>query len=348
MAKKKRQLKPTAPVETSPGSTDVSPNEPNSNLLKYAFLFFGIAIAIAAAYFAYQYFFKKTQTPPAKTGVVTGCQKSPQFLAGLNFGNRASLSTSDKFRAGLLIVEGERIYQHPSWKNAGFLAPIEQDKDGNIFVAPAPFINVLLNPPDQQNTVWRVDSRSQEMTKFLDLPHDAKLGDQNAYGTLDLAYDCDTENLYVSSVYGSTRDKEFGKIYRIDTKTKTVTPAIENTDGFGLGIYGTAKGKRLFYGLSRRSEIWSVLLADDGSVSGTPRKEVTLENIGPRGDDKVRRITFQPNGEMLVFGIEFNFNLIAPTEKQEMIYRFRYVTDKDVWEQIPEPAQVIEEVNSNQ
>lgn len=343
MAKKKRQPKPAASVETSPESTGVSPDEPNSNLLKYAILFFGIAIAIAAAYFAYQYFSKKPQTPPAKVGIVTGCQKSPQFIAGMNFGNRAALSTSDKFRAGLLIVEGERVYQHPSWKNAGFLAPIEQDKDGNIYVAPAPFINVLQNPPDQQNTVWRIDSRSQEMTKFLDLPYDVKITDENAFGALDLAYDCDTESLYVSSVFGSTRNDELGVIYRIDTKTKAISYVINNTDSFGLGIYGTAKGKRLFYGLARKSEIWSIVLNADGTPNGTPRRELTLENLGPRGDDKLRRITFQPNGEMLVFGIEFNFNLIAPTEKQETVYRFRYNAERDAWEQIPDPPQIIGE-----
>lgn len=310
--------------------------------LKIAIGFFLIAVLITGGYYAFQYFSQKTKTAQ-KTGIVTGCQKTPPFLAGLNFGNRTALSTSEKARPGLWLIEGERRYQHPSWKAAGFLAPIERDKDGNIFVAPAPFINVLLNPPGEQNAVWKIDGRTQEMTKFLDLPYDVKLIDENAFGALDLAYDCETESLYVSSVFGSTRDKEQGKIYRIDTKTKQASPVLENADGFGLGVFNTAKGKRLFYGLSRKSEVWSIALNADGTPTDPPRKEVSLENLGPRGDDKVRKITFQQNGEMLLFGIEFNFNLIAPTEKQEMVYRFRYNAQKDSWEQLPDPPTVISE-----
>jgi hypothetical protein len=338
MAKKKKSSEISSPASSPEETFSLKKISP----LYVAVGFFILAILITGGYYIYKYAAQK----PAnnfKAGVVTGCQKTPAFLANLNFGNHAALSTAEKARPGLWIIEGDHRYQHPSWKNAGFLAPIEQDKEGNIYVAPAPFINVLENPPEQQNAVWRVDGRSQEMTKFLDLPHDSKLGDQNAYGTLDLAYDCDSENLYVSSVFGSTRDKESGKIYRIDTKTKQAKPLLENIDGFGLAVYNTAKGKRLFYGLARRSEIWSVGLTDAGETAGPQRKEASLENLGPRGDDKVRRITFQQNGEMLLFGIEFNFNLIAPTEKQEMVYRFRYNAQTDSWDDVPDPPQVIGE-----
>ena len=336
MAKKKHsnQAKQDGPANVS--------SPPKSNLLKISLIFLAAAVVITGGYFAWKNFPAQKPKAAIKPGVVTGCQRSPQFLAGLNFGNLAALSTSEKARPGLWIIEDDHRYQHPSWKTAGFLAPIERDQRGNIYVAPAPFINVLLNPPAEQNAVWRVDSRSQEMTKFVDLPRDVKLTEQNAFGTLDLAYDCETENLYVSSVFGSTRDKEQGKIYRIDLKTKQVSPLLENTDGFGLGVFNTPKGKRLFFALARRSEVWSVGLNDDGTAAsnGTKRKEASLENLGPRGDDKVRKIQFQPDGDMLLFGIEFNFNLIAPTEKQETVYRFRYNAQNDSWTYI-QPVQLI-------
>lgn len=342
MAKKKHTQKEKTPIRVQPESDPVS-SPPKINLLKISVIFLIVAVVITGGYFAWKNFPQKSKTA-AKPGIVTGCQKTPAFLAGLNFGNRVALSTSEKARPGLWLIEGEHRYQHPSWKSAGYLAPIERDKDGNIFVAPAPFINVLLNPPGEQNAVWRIDARSQEMTKFLDLPRDAGTTEQSAFGALALAYDCETEALYVSSVFGSTRDREQGKIYRIDTRTKQVTALLENTDGFGLGVFNTNKGKRLFYGLARKPEVWSAGLNDDGSLNGdAPRKEVSLENSGPRGDDKARKITFGSNGEMLVFGIEFNFNLIAPTEKQETIYRFRYNAQNDSWNYVAEPPQVINE-----
>ena len=46
---------------------------------------------------------------------------------------------------------------------------------------------------------------------------------------------------------------------------------------------------------------------------------------------------------MIVFGIEFGFNLIAPTEKQETVYRFRYDAAKDAWNYSEEPPQIVGE-----
>ncbi|HEV7645661.1 MAG TPA: hypothetical protein VGO50_17110 [Pyrinomonadaceae bacterium] len=346
MAKKKHLSQAKNSERDRPGNVS---SPPKSNLLKFSVIFLVAAVVITGGYFAYKNLPAQKAKTAIKPGIVTGCQKSPQFLAGLNFGNRAALSTSEKARPGLWMIEGDHRYQHPSWKNAGFLAPIERDQNGNIYVAPAPFINVFLNPAAEQNAVWRVDSKTQEMVKFLDLPRDAGVSEQNAYGTLDLAFDCETEALYVSSVFGSTRDKEQGKIYRIDTKTKQASPLLENIDGFGLSVFNTPKGKRLFYGLARRPEVWSVGLNDDGTLAGAPngtkRKEASLENIGPRGDDKVRKIAFQANqagGEMILFGIEFNFNLVAPTEKQETAYHFRYNAQNDSWTYVAEPVQVIQ------
>jgi hypothetical protein len=46
---------------------------------------------------------------------------------------------------------------------------------------------------------------------------------------------------------------------------------------------------------------------------------------------QARRIRFDKNGDMLINGIEFNYNLTAPTEKQEALYRFRYYDDIKKW-----------------
>jgi hypothetical protein len=285
-----------------------------------------------------------TKRTPRPVGNVTQCQKVPPFVGQVGFQKMPALSTSEKSRPGLWLIEAGangRKYQHPSWKTAGFLAPIERDREGNIFVAPAPFINILQNPPQEQNTVWRIDGKTQEMTKFVELPNDAELGPQNAFGALDIGYDCETESLYVSSVFGSTRESEKGKIYRIDLKTQKIASKIENIDGFGLGVFNSTKGKKLYFGLARKSEIWSVDLDDKGDFASSPKPEVSLVNLGPRGDDKARRINFS-NSEMQVFGIEFNFNLIAPTEKQETVYRFRYDARNDKWEQIQDPPQIVQ------
>ncbi len=285
--------------------------------------------------------------PPKRTnrpvGPTAECRKTPPFVGQLGFSNPA-LSTSEKARPGLWVIEAQqkgRRYQHPSWTQAGFLAPIERDGDGNVYVAPAPTINTLLNPPAEQNTVWRVNGQTQQMEQFAVLPNAAPSNEQNVFGALGLAFDCETSSLYVASVYGSTRTNEAGRIYRLDTKTKQVAAQLDKVDAFGLRVFNSAKGKRLYYGLARQAEIWSVDLDDAGNFTGAPRREFSLNGLGPRGNDKARRINFMSATEAAVFAIEFDFNLIAPTEKQETVYRFRYDPLQDAWTHLPEIPQIV-------
>jgi hypothetical protein len=58
---------------------------------------------------------------------------------------------------------------------------------------------------------------------------------------------------------------------------------------------------------------------------------LSLEGLGPRGDDKAKKIVFTPKGEMNIEGYEFGFNLIAPTEKQVTNYLFRYNPNTENW-----------------
>ncbi len=324
MSKKKTQIK-SAKV-----GTDVQINSPKSKR-NFVLALAGIAIFLA---FGYWFFLGvlNNKTKPRAVGIVTGCTKSPAFVSKLGFTNQAALSTSANRVKGLAIVEqGKPPYQHESWKIAGNLAPIQLDKSGDIFVSPAPMINVLDNPFAEQNTIHKVDTNTQEMKPFTKLATTANATEQNPYGILGLGYDCETSSLYASSVAGSTRTSEVGKIYQIDSTNGNVKSTLENIDAFGIGVFNSAKGKRLYYGLARNPEVWSVGLDENGGFSADAKREVSLESAGTRGDDKARKIRFTPQNEMIVSGIEFNFNLIAPTEKQETIYRFSYDSAKDTF-----------------
>ncbi len=337
MAQKKRQK----PVD-SPESTE-NPVGENPAPKKFTKWLIWLAFCLIASIGLTVYILKKSpnQTANQQIGAVTACQQVPPFVRALGFGNKAAFSTSDRKIKGLILTEGERKHQHPSWKLAGTLAPITRDGKGNTFVAPAPWIDVLENKPDEQNKVYRVDGQTQEMKQFADLPKALETTSQNPFGVLGLTFDCDTNSLYVSSVSGSTRSEIAGRIFQLSADGKVLSQ-LEKTDAVGLAVFNSAKGKRLYFGQARSSEIWSIAIAADGKFSGETRKEISLENLGPRGDDKARRLNFSPN-EMVVFGIEFNFNLIAPTEKPETVYRFRYDSAKDAWIYIEEPPQIVAE-----
>ncbi len=340
MSKKKRQHQTASaqPETAEIPKPAISAKSASSEKSKYIiFGIVGLLIVGAAAYYFYKNSAGKRTLKPF--GAVVACQQIPPFARGLGFGGQAALSTSDRVLQGLVIVEGERKYQHPSWKAAGSLAPLQRDAVGNVYAAPAPWIDTLENKPDEQNKVYRVDGQTQEMKEFVALPKIKPPTAENPFGVLGLTFDCDTNSLYAATVAGSTRGETNGAIYQIDTKTGALISSKAGIDAIGLGVFNSSRGKRLYYGTARSSEIWSIDLNDDGSLANETRREFSFENLGARGDDKARRINFAQNAqglEMLVYGIEFGFNLIAPTEKQETIYRYRYDLSKDAWTYLPE------------
>ena len=349
MSKKKRQ-KSVAPPKSESPIVENSPAAKTSARFSKAVIFgvLGLLIVGAGAFYFYVNSAPKRTNRPL--GAVVGCQPIPAFVRGLGFGNQVALSTSDRTLQGLILVEGERKYQHPSWKSAGSLAPIQRDAAGNVYAAPAPWIDTLENKPDEQNKVYKVDANTQEMAQFIELPKIKQPTAENPFGVLGLTFDCDTNSLYAATVSGSTRKETSGAIYQIDVKTGKIVSQKTGADAIGLGVFNSAKGKRLYYGLARNSEIWSVDLADDGSFTNDARREISLEDLGTRGDDKARRINFLQNAqgfEMIVFGIEFGFNLIAPSEKQETAYRYRYDLAKDVWIYQAEPLKLVGNPSAN-
>lgn len=268
------------------------------------------------------------------------CRVSPPFLSKTGLDLKATaFSTSERKTMGLVAIEVNtkpgvtpKTYQAPSWKNAGWLGPIVITDKGDVWVAPVPVINTEKNKPAEQNRIWKVDAVSGNMAVAVELPVPPNDPEhQNPYGLLGLGYDCDNGVLYASSVAGSTLNSEIGVLYAVQTATKKTIASIDSLDVLGLGV-GTIDGvKRLYFGTARVGAIYSVGLNTDGSFSDDPRLELSLDNLGPRGDDRARKIRFTPDGTMTVTGIEFYFNLTAPTEKQETVYQFKYVPAQKKW-----------------
>jgi hypothetical protein len=267
------------------------------------------------------------------------CRSFPAFLAktGLDL-SKTAFSTSENKKMGLNAIElnadGSRgkTWQHPSWKKAGWLGAFVVTETGDIWVAPTPVINTLHNPPAEQNRLWKVHNQTGEMTVMVDLPClSSGNPHQNPYGLLGLGYDCDTRVLYATSVAGSTREAELGRIFALRASDHGVVATLDSLDGFGIGIGTIANEKRLYFGKARTSEVFSIALAADGGFVGAARRELSLDNLGPRGDDRARKIRFAPDGTMTVTGIEFYFNLTAPTERQETVYQFKYNLVQQKW-----------------
>lgn len=265
------------------------------------------------------------------------CRHGPRFTAAQGLSNQATIGTAFQGVKGLAIADpmgnnGQgALYQHPSWDDAGYLGPWTYDRFGNIYTGPVPLVSLVENPPEQQNRVYKVDTDTQVMAEFVELPAARPPSSSNPFGVVGLAYDCDTESLYASSLAGSTAGQELGRIFRIDLASGQVREILENVDAMGLGVFHGAQGKRLVYGLTRKPEVWSIALDDQGAFVGEPRFELSLAGLPTEGRNTVRRIRFGNGTDATFYLIPFNYTLQVAGERQETVLKFSYDPFTDTW-----------------
>jgi hypothetical protein len=224
-----------------------------------------------------------------RPGDASYCAGTPAFVSRAGFA--AALSTSQKFIKGLALVpiDGSQRapYRHPSWDDAGYLGPFARLEDGTVLAAPVPQITLRDNPPQGQNTIWRVDPQTAEMAPWLELPPAQPI---RTYGILDMAYDCDTRMLYITSVGGSTLRQEVGRVFRVDVGAARVVEQLEGIDAIGVGVYNGPQGKQLYLGSARTPEVRVLALGEQGAFAGQPATALILPGEG--GANRARRIGF--------------------------------------------------------
>lgn len=281
---------------------------------------------------------KMTEDEIAGIGVLP-CRKAAEFITGIGFDkNRAAFSTETDHYVGIILLEAPssemdtiRKYQHPSWANYGYMASITTDDVGNAYTICIPFINTLRQDIKSLNSIYKIDHLDGIMRPLITMPKTDSVPDMVAYGMLGVFYDCHGSKLYASSANGSTRDKEDGKVYMIDPVENKVLDDLPGFDIMGLGVGGVTGEKRLFMARARTPDIYSVELDKEGYFIGKPQFELTLDQLGPRGDDRGRKIRFNTKKQMEIYGIEFNFNLAGQTNKPETKYTFGYNFDTKKW-----------------
>jgi len=279
---------------------------------------------------------------------INQCQKEPDFIKTLGFNPLwTALSTSDKRSVGIVLIEFEKkenqksptpqnpqksIYQHESWKSAGYLSTITFDINGNAYTVPTPLISMIYNPKEKLNTIYQINGYTGLLTEWTNLPYTPSAS-PNPYGLLGITYDCISNLIIASTVSGSDRYKENGVIYTINVANKKIVDSIHHKDAIALTVaLDENRNKRLYYGSARTGNIYSVPINANGKFNKKlQRNELSLNGYGPRGDDKARKIKFT-NSRMLVNGISFNYNLQASSEKPETLYTFQWNSIAKKWE----------------
>lgn len=270
----------------------------------------------------------------------TSCGGFPKFINKFGLDPQYSALSTDESRfTGLCVINKNspqqgytKPFQHPTWDDFGTLATIIRDPQGNCYVYPLPTVNTITNDPLKQNILLRVDSESGVLAPYMEFKTGEKNKFQNPFGLMGLCYDCKNNTMYASSVYNSDRKNEKSIIYHFDPETKQVIDELPNIDAIGLYVLDINGEKKLLIGRARTSDVYSITIDSNGKFIGTPKLEFTIDDLGLRGDDKVNKFQIDPqNGDLIVFGVEFYFNLIAPSKDQAGAYRFRYNATQKKW-----------------
>lgn len=340
MSAKKKNARANAPAS----QTKSAPSAPaNASAARLPLLVIGLGI-VAVLVLGGAFVWLNSKNAPAgppplsanwTPGLTNECRGTPKFPTALGFSNAVVFSTSERLNKGMELIEpgpngdltNAKRYQHPSWTMGGYLGVFVADRDGNVYVVPSPRISLLDNPPEKQNIVYKIDSQTGVMSEFINLPSAQPPSPENPFGALAVTYDCDTNSLYVTTVMGSTRAQEAGRIYRIDLDTGKVAAQYDNVDAFGAATYNLLAGKRLYFGSARGPEIRSLALDAQGNFWGEPQTEFVL--TGPY--NRARRIQFTPQQLMQVRGIDFNFTLAATSQDRRTDYVFAYDAAQGKW-----------------
>jgi gamma-glutamylcyclotransferase (GGCT)/AIG2-like uncharacterized protein YtfP len=273
-----------------------------------------------------------------KPGVVDNCRAYPQFLNKTGLGMPIAFDSRQRGYMGLRLLQPTtgKFWADPSWDDAGHIGAFTRDKVGNVYIAPTPEINLHDNPPALQNRIYKIDSQTGQMQAWLELPAAKLPTANNPFGVMGLFYDCDTNSLYASSVAGSEPTQILGRLYRIDLNTQKIIDQIEQVDALSIGIFNDINNKRLYFGSARSSDIYSLILDNDGNFTQQVRHEFALALLPNGNSSSARKFIFTQNKagqfELNIKEAEFGFRLTAENNPVRRTYHFIYNAINNNWQ----------------
>lgn len=274
---------------------------------------------------------KSLRVQPQNNAPVTNCAGKPRFLNNLELVGDVTFATNEKGIRGLILFgataensDAVARYQHQSWSSAGFLDAFVLDKNGNVYFAPSPRTGLGVSEPQNQDHIFKLNTRTGELASYITLPAAAPPSPENPYGVLGLAYDCDSNSLFATTVTGSTPENQVGRIFRIAVGSGEIVGQRDNVDGYGIAVLATANGKQLIFGSPRDGELRALDVDAEGNFLGEPRTIARLPD-----PLRARKISFANQSEMLVQGATFEFASAEIPQETEL--RFLYDAAGDAW-----------------
>jgi len=244
------------------------------------------------------------------------CSRLPYFLKSLKVQQPVLIDLSQKQFKGIALRSGKTLNKimHPKqWEQYGFLGTYTLDKQGNIYLAPMPYISIEPTTFNLQKNIYKVDSNTGKLSIFMHLD-EVHPTPNNPYGINALTYDCDDGTLWVSAIDESDYQQEKGVIYHIDIKHKKIIQTVKGFDALTLTVVKSKKGKFLLAGSARDNGLYAYTIKDL-RLNSSPVKILSL----PNSTEHIRKIKIFEKNRLMLQVIPFSYTLIAQTDISDRI-----------------------------
>ncbi|MBU1669059.1 hypothetical protein KKC13_11625 [bacterium] len=275
---------------------------------------------------------------PVETNVILGnfntlqnCSQHPRFLNKLKVQHPVTIDLSQQHFTGLAFLWGQNFSKviHPKqWETFEHFSTYALDEEGNVYLAPMPFISIKPTTFNLQKNIYKLDSITGKISIFMKFD-DVLPTANNPYGIISLVYDCDDKTLWVSAIDETDYRAEKGVIYHIDPQTKTVLQRIEGRDALTLTLLKSQKGKYLLAGSARENALYAFSI-ENAQISSEAQKVLAL----PRANEHIRKIKIRGQNHLELQTIPFTYSLVAQTVEQGVRsnYDAKFNTSSSTWE----------------
>jgi len=245
----------------------------------------------------------------------SSCARHPQFLSHLNVTQPVIIDLSQQQFKGLAFLYGKNFSKviHPkAWETFEHFSTYALDKQGNIFLAPMPFISIKPTTFNLQKNIYKLDSLTGKISIFMHFD-EVLPSASNPYGIISLVYDCDDDTLWVSAIDESNYREEKGVIYHIDIKSKEILQKVEGMDALTLRLLNSKNGKFLLLGSARKNVLYGFKIEQQKIVSDSKIKLLEL----PSANERIRKIKITKENLLELQTIPFSYTLIAETSTNQ-------------------------------
>lgn len=194
------------------------------------------------------------------------------------------------------------------------------DSQGNLYLAPNPFISIKPETFNLQKAICKMDGVSGKLERWM-VFDDVKPTPNNPYGVISVLFDCSDGTLWASAIDKSDFKGVKGRIYHIKPATKEAIESVDGLDALTMAWMQTDKGRYMLAGSAMDNALYAFAF-EGGKISKQPIKLFEL----PNPKLHIRKIKVIGKNRLYLEAIKFSYSLIAETNKKQ---RTHYIATYD-------------------